>query len=128
MTDDLAPGSAPGSAPEAPSVERQRAWPIPAIVLAVVFGLLFAWFLYQAIGNLVNVPSAYEQVGYGDRIPWGILLAGVGLPVVLFAGAAWLGIRRTLSQRVILFAAGLGATAATSFSLYVASAYLVSLS
>ena len=107
--------------------EQQRAWPISAIVLAVVFGLLFAWFLYQAIGNLVNVPPAYEQVGYGDRIPWGILLAGVGLPVVLFAGAAWLGIRRTLSQRVILFAAGLGATAATSFSLYVASAYLVSL-
>ena len=121
MTDDTTPDVASG--PE----ERQRAWPLTAIVLAVVFGLLFAWFLYQAIGNLVNVPPAYEQVGYGDRIPWGILLAGVGLPVVLFAGAAWLGIRRSLSQRVILFAAGLGATAATSFSLYVASAYLVSL-
>jgi hypothetical protein len=108
--------------------ERIRPWPIAAIVLAVVFGLLFAWFLYQAIGNLVNVPAAYEQVGYGDRIPWAILIAGVALPVVLFAGAAWIGIRRTLSQRVMLFAAGLAATAATAFSLYVASAYLVSFS
>jgi hypothetical protein len=119
---------APTTPERAPDPQQhQRAWPLTAVVLAVVFGLLFAWFLYQAIGNLVNVPAAYEQVGYGDRIPWGILLAGVGLPVVLFAGAAWLGLRRSLSQRVILFAAALGATAATSFSLYVASAYLVSM-
>jgi len=119
MSDDTA-------TPEA--VESKRAWPVTAIILAVVFGLLFAWFLYQAIGNLVNVPAAYEQVGFGDRVPWAILIAGVALPVLLFAGAAWIGIRRTLSQRVMLFAAGLAATAATSFSLYVASAYLVSFS
>lgn len=119
MTDDV-------TTPDAD--ERPRAWPLAAIMLAVVFGLLFAWFLYQAIGNLVNVPAAYEQVGFGDRIPWAILVAGVALPVLLFAGAAWIGVRRTLSQRVMLFAAGLAATAATSFSLYVVSAYLVSFS
>lgn len=125
MTDDLAPGSAHGSAPEAPSVERQRAWPIPAIVLAVVFGLLYAWFLYQAIGNLINVPPAYDSYGLGDRIPWAILVAGVALPVLLFAGAAWLGLRRTLTDRVLLFAAGLGATAATAFSLLEISRSLI---
>jgi len=105
--------------------ERPHTWPISAIVIAVVFGLLYAWFLYQAIGNLINVPPAYEEYQLGDRIPWAILIGGVAAPVLLFTGAAWLGVRRALTDRVLLFAAGLAATAAVSFSLLEVSRYLV---
>lgn len=104
------------------------AWSVPATVLAIIFGLLHAWFFYQALGNLLNVPPAYAAAGVGDRTPWAILIVGLILPVLAFTGAALLGVRRTLSNRVLLFAAGLAATSATAFSLYVASAYLVSLS
>ncbi|AYF97125.1 hypothetical protein [Protaetiibacter intestinalis] len=103
----------------------ERAWPLPAIVVAVVFGLLYAWFLYQAIGNLLNVPPAYENAGFGERIPWALLVVGAAFPVLAFAAAAWLGVRRTLTHRVLVFAAGLAATSATALSLYVVSAYLV---
>lgn len=105
--------------------ETPRAWPLPAIILAIVFGLLFAWFLYQAIGNLVNTPAAYEGAGFGDQIPWAILVAGIVLPVVAFVVAAWLGVRRSLTDRVLLFAAGLAVTAATAFSLLQISKYLL---
>jgi len=115
MTDDVT----------APASDAPRGWPVAAIVLAVVFGLLYAWFLYQAIGNLINVPPAYDEYELGDRIPWAILIGGVVAPVMLFAGAAWVGVRRTLTDRVLLFAAGLAATAAISFSLLEISRYLV---
>lgn len=120
MTDETEADAVTVAADETP-----RAWPLAAIVLAVVFGLLFAWFLYQAIGNLLNSPAAYEGAGFGDRIPWAILVAGVAIPVVAFVVAAWLGLRRSLTDRVLLFAAGLGVTAATAFSLLQISQYLL---
>jgi len=107
------------------SEQEPHAWPVPAIVLGVVFAALYGWFLYLAIVNLVEVPPAYEAYDLGDRIPWAILIGGIALPVVLFAGAAWFGVRRALTDRVLLFAAGLGATAATAFSLLEISRYLI---
>jgi hypothetical protein len=41
------------------------------------------------------------------------------VPPLLFAAALLIGRRRMLSTRVLVLAAGLAATAATSFSLYV---------
>ncbi len=108
-----------------PQNSDQRAWPVAAIVLSVVFAALYGWFLYLAVVNLLEVPPAYEAYDLGDRIPWAILIGGVALPVVLFAGAAWFGIRRVLTDRVLLFAAGLGVTAATAFSLLEISRYLI---
>lgn len=99
-----------------------------AILAVVVFLPLYGWFLYQAFGNLLNVPPTYAQHGLEDRIPWALLLAGVALPLLLLVGAALLGRGRSLTERVLVLAAGLAATAATSLSLYVVSAYLVSLS
>ncbi len=100
---------------------------VPAAVIAIVFALLFGWFLYLALVNLLSVPPTYEAVGFGDRIPWALLVAGVALPALLYAAALWLGLRQSLTNRVLVFAAGLAATAATSFGLYALSAYLVSL-
>lgn len=105
---------------------RERAWTVPAVILAIVFGVLYAWFLYEAIGNLVNVPPAYAQVGMADRVPWVLLIVGLVLPVVFYVGAALLGLQQSLANRVLLFAAGLAATSATALALYAASAFLAS--
>jgi len=96
-------------------------------LVAFVFGVLYAWFVYLAVGNLVNVPPAYEEAGLGDRVPWVLLVAGVALPVAFYVAGLWAGGRTSVTNRVLLFAAGLAATAATSLSLYVLSAYLVTL-
>ena len=104
-----------------------RAWSVGAVVVAVLFAALHGWFLYQAITNLVYTPAAYENYGLADRIPWVLLIAGVALPVLLYATALWVGLWRELSTRVLLFAASLGATAATWFALYVLAAWLVAI-
>ena len=109
------------------AVDRRRGV-IATIAAAGVFGLLYLWFVYQAVGNLVNVPAAYQAVGFGDRIPWVLLILGLALPVLFYLGGLLLGPRLSITNRVLLFAAGLAASSATALSLYVVSAYLVSYS
>ncbi|QEO10687.1 hypothetical protein [Protaetiibacter larvae] len=125
-TDGIPEPALDAAATPAQHERRDPSWPVPAIVLAIVFGVLFAWFLYQAIGNLVNVPHAYAAVGMADRVPWVLLIGGIALPVVFYVGAALIGVRQTLANRVLLFAAGLAATSATALALYAASAFLAS--
>lgn len=117
--------SGPAAPVPAEETERDAVRRAPAILAVLVFVPLYGWFLYQAIGNLLNVPPAYTAVGLDDRIPWVLLVTGVALPVLLLAVAALLGRGRSLTERVLVLAAGLAATAATSLSLYAVSAYLV---
>lgn len=105
--------------------DAERVSPIAVSLVALVFAALTGWFLFQAIGNLIGTPRAYENFGWADRVPWAILIAGVVLPVVFYVGALLVGRGRLLTERVLVFAAALAATAATSFSLYAMSLYLV---
>lgn len=91
-------------------------WRIAAVV---VFALLYGWFLFTAASNLIALPALYAAQGYAEFTPWVPLVLGVVAPPVLYAAALVLGTRRALSTRVLVFAAGLAATAATSFALYV---------
>ena len=92
-------------------------------VIAIVFGLLYAYVLFEAIGNLFNLPSFYHSLGIGP-VPWWILLCGVAVPVVVFAMAFVLGRRRPVFARVLLFAVGLGVTNALYLSLIAAESAL----
>jgi hypothetical protein len=89
------------------------------IALAALFAVLYGWFLFAAASNLVALPTLYIAQGYAAFIPWVPLVLGVVAPVVLYAAALLLGRRQVLSTRVLVFAAGLAATAATSLALYV---------
>jgi len=89
------------------------------LAVAVIFAALHGWFLFAAASNLIALPPLYAAQGYAEYTPWTTLILGVVLPPVLFAGALLLGRRRVLSARVVLLAASLAATAATSLSLYV---------
>ncbi|WP_166866108.1 hypothetical protein [Salinibacterium sp. ZJ70] len=98
---------------------------IGAIAVAVVFAALTGWFLYQAAGNLINTPVAYENFGWADRVPWAVLVLGVALPVLFYVGALVAVRRQPLTNRVLVFTAALAATAATYFSLYAVALYQV---
>jgi hypothetical protein len=89
------------------------------IALAALFAVLYGWFLFAAASNLVALPTLYIAQGYAAFIPWVPLVLGVVAPVVLYAAALLLGRRQVFSTRVLVFAAGLAATAATSLALYV---------
>src|ERR1700748_2014030 len=74
-----------------------------SILVAVVFGVIYADILWNAIGDLVNLPPAF-----GSLTPWWLLIVDVVVPVVAFVIAFFLGRRRSLGARSLFFLIGLG--------------------
>ena len=77
------------------------------VVIAVVFGLLHLWALFQGVSNLIALPGFYAQSGLGAYTPWWLLVLGVLVPVATFVAALLLGRRRMLSHRVALLVVSL---------------------
>ncbi len=74
----------------------------PSIAVAIVFGLLYAYILWTAIGNLIALPGTFGAV-----TPWWLLIIDVVLPVVVFVLAFLLGRRRPTLHRAVFFFIGL---------------------
>ncbi|MBN9606184.1 MAG: hypothetical protein J0G30_06195 [Actinomycetales bacterium] len=89
---------------------------VGALVAALLFAVGYGWILFGAISNLVALPELYRALGIPETTPWALLVAGVALPPVLYAGALLLGRRRATVDRVILLAVGLAAASATAIS------------
>lgn len=85
------------------------------ITVAIIFGLFYAYALWSNLGQLIDLPAEFEDAGV-DGAPWGLTLAGVVAPIVLFALAFALGIRRNVGDKVLLYIVGLLAVAALSFT------------
>ena len=96
--DDGAPASAPPG--------RVTGW-----VLAVVFAILFAAPLFQAISDLI----AYPQY-VGGRTPWWLLILAVLAPPVLYAAALLVGRGRTPVMRTVVLGTALCAANALTIS------------
>ncbi|PJJ55250.1 hypothetical protein [Compostimonas suwonensis] len=102
------------------SIETAAKEPAPWLVgaVAAVFGLFYAYDVWEAVGNLVGVTSGAAGLGTSvSPVGWIVLIGGLLLPVVVFVLAVWLGRgRATLPRAGILFA-GLCLVAALSLSL-----------
>ncbi|MCU1560296.1 bacitracin resistance protein [Mycetocola sp.] len=86
--------------------------------LAALFGLLFAFDVWEAVGNLVGVSVVASGLETTiNALGWVVLILGILLPMAAFALAFWLGRRRNLLAQVLLYLAGLGTVAAVSLSL-----------
>jgi hypothetical protein len=77
------------------------------LVIAIVFGLLHLWALFQGVSNLIALPGFYAQSGLAAYTPWWLLVLGVLVPVVTFVAALLLGRGRMLSHRVALLVVSL---------------------
>ncbi|HEY5231396.1 MAG TPA: hypothetical protein VIJ11_10975 [Galbitalea sp.] len=80
-----------------------------SLVVAVVFGLLYAYVLWNAIGNLVNLPKEF-----GSVTPWWLLVLDVAVPVVAFAAAWLVGRRGSLGARAVFFLIGFAVVACST--------------
>lgn len=88
------------------------------LTLAIVFGLLFAYDVWEAVGNLVGVNVVASGLETSiNALGWVVLISGILLPVLVFALAYRLGRRRDPLAQVLLYLAGLGTVAAVSLSL-----------
>lgn len=98
---------------------------IAPIAVAIGFGLLFAYDLFEAITNLVGLPAQLAEANqFADdnglariEVPWAILIANTVLPVAAFAAAWWLGRRRSLGSQTVLYVVGLATVAAVTLTL-----------
>lgn len=73
----------------------------PSIVVAIVFGVLYAYALWTAIGDLIQLPTAL-----GSVTPWWLLIMDVALPVVAYAIAFILGRSHPVFTRALFFFIG----------------------
>ena len=89
---------------------RTPAW--LSVTLAIIFGLLFAYDAWEAVGNLVGMSQLAGQLETTLSAPgWIVLLLGILLPVALFTAAYLLGRRRGALQQVVGYVVGLGVSA-----------------
>lgn len=78
-----------------------------AVTIAVLFGVLYAYDVWEAVGNLVglNVQAAslgISLTGFGVTL----LVVALVVPFVVFGLAFWLGRHRGPLQQVVLFLVG----------------------
>jgi hypothetical protein len=96
------------AAQSAPSQPRRRyGW--ASVAVAIVFGLLNAYVLWNSIGNLITLPRIF-----GSVTPWWLLILDVAVPVVAYVVAFILGRRMSLGARAILFLVALAVVGAST--------------
>ena len=107
MTDPKPPvDGLPASSPKEDRKPAQHVIGWLGIAIAAVFGLLYAYDLWEAVGNIVGVPQKYEAVGFQVRTPWVLLVVGLFIPVVTYLAAVLLGLRRNVGARALLLLTG----------------------
>lgn len=88
-----------------------------SLTVAALFGLFFAYDVWEALGNLFNLPTAYNALGIGDRVPWALLWFGVLVPPLVFAVAVFVGRRRNVFGKALIFLVGLAVVAALTLGM-----------
>ena len=82
------------------------------VALAVLFGLFFAYDVWEAVGNLVGLSQYAAALDTSiTAVGWVLLIAAVVLPIGLFAAAFVLGRRRSLLLQAGFYLAGLAVSA-----------------
>ena len=91
---------------------------VPSLIVAIVFALLFAYDLWEAIGTAIALPASYGASGFDPAaIPWWIVVLYLLVPPVTFVLALLAGRRQTVFGRALLFAVALAVSAALSLGL-----------
>ena len=110
MTEELAPVE-----PIKPARERTPIGAV-ALVVAALFGLVYAYLVWQALGNLIELPKSYKAIGLDtDSVPWWLLIIGLVIPIAIYVVAFLIGLRHNLLSKALLFLVGLAAAAALGF-------------
>jgi hypothetical protein len=101
---------------DASSSRRLGMSPIGATI-AIVFGLLYAYDLWEAVSPLLELPGYYALVGLEPAdVPWALLIVGVLVPPIVYALAYVLGRKRSALDRALIFLVGLAIVATLSLT------------
>ena len=112
---EVAPVAPEAAVAVAPLSRTARAGHWLRVAVAGVFGIVYAYYLWDAIRSLIELPAQYEEMGLSrDDAPWSLLILGIILPIVTYVGALIVGRHRNVFAQALLLLTGLGALAALS--------------
>jgi hypothetical protein len=84
-----------------------------SLVIAGLFGLLYAYDLWQAVSNLVTLPTLVNALGLDSKVtPWWVAIIAIAVPPITFGLAFVLGRRQNLLGKIVIFIVGLSVTSA----------------
>ena len=97
----------PTEAPESAAPDRPATPLWLAVTIAVLFGVFYAYDVWEAVGNLVGLNIQAAALGV-PLTGWGVALLVVALlvPFLAFGVALWLGRRRGPLVQVVLLLTG----------------------
>ena len=119
MTEASVPADAGTAASADDAAAPRSATPLwLAVTIAVLFGVLYAYDVWEAVGNLVGLNLQAASLGISlSGVGLALLIVALVLPFLVFGIAFWLGRRRGPIQQVVLFLAGYAAVQAITFGL-----------
>lgn len=83
-----------------------------SLVVAALLGLFYAYDVWGAVGDMINLPAFYDAIGIGAKnVPWWLLWIGVAIPVVVYVLAFVVGRRRNVGAKAVVFVVGLALAA-----------------
>ena len=85
---------------------------VGAWIIAAVFALLFAYDVWEGIGNFIGVMSQSLSLGIGlSAFGWFAVILGIIAPVALFFGALWLTRKLSVAPSVVIYVVALTVSA-----------------
>ncbi|QAY73704.1 hypothetical protein ET445_10450 [Agromyces protaetiae] len=77
------------------------------LTIAIVVGLFYAYDVWEAVGNLVGLTDTTTQLDV-PFTAWGLalLIAGIVLPLIVFALAFWIGRGRGVLAQLAVYVVG----------------------
>lgn len=105
MTEASVPGE--GAAIDDAAATRPATPPWLAAVIAVAFGIFYAYDVWEAVGNLVglNIYAGELDIAF-TASGIALLIVAIAAPLVVYAAAFWIGRRRNPMASVMLFLVG----------------------
>ena len=110
---------APVTSSPAVSSSRRRAPRWLSTGIAILFGLCYAYDIWEGVGNLVGLNLLAQSLDT-QLSGLGIVVLFVGIlgPLLVFVLAAWLGRSRAAAAQAALFLAGLCLNAAMAANIF----------
>jgi hypothetical protein len=95
------------------SSPRRLGW--IALAVSVLFGLFYAYDLWEAVQNAIEVPRQYELFGLpASSVPWTFIWIGIAVPPLVYVAALLVGRRRSVASKALVLLVGLVLVAVVS--------------
>ena len=88
------------------------------IAVMIAAGLLFAYPVWSAVGNLLYLP-AYLQSQFGaspEQVPWVLLVSDVARPLLIFVAGVLVTWKRGAGAMALVLTTGFAVVSATALS------------